>query len=283
MVKIISDSTCDLSQELLERYDIAVLPLQVTLGDESYEDGVNITVDEIYQWADENKTTPKTAAPALETAASVLAPWLEKGNDLICFSVSESMSTSANVMRLAAKELKATDRVTVIDSQNLSTGGGLLVIEAAILAKEGKSAEEITAHVKALRPLVRASFVVDTLTYLHRGGRCSSVAALAGGMLKLHPKIVVAEGKMGVSKKYRGKMTRVLPEYVEDMKEELMNARTERVFITHSGCEQETIDQVKAILEGLNRFDEILITRAGSVISSHCGPGTLGVLFIANE
>lgn len=283
MVKIISDSTCDLSQELLERYDIAVLPLQVTLGDESYEDGINITVDEIYQWADENKTTPKTAAPAMETAASVLSPWLEKGNDLICFSVSESMSTSANVMRLAAKELKATDRVTVIDSQNLSTGGGLLVIEAAILAKEGKSAEEITAHVKALRPLVRASFVVDTLTYLHRGGRCSSVAALAGGMLKLHPKIVVAEGKMGVSKKYRGKMTRVLPEYVEDMKEELMNARTERVFITHSGCEQETIDQVKAILEGLNRFDEILITRAGSVISSHCGPGTLGVLFIANE
>ena len=283
MVKIISDSTCDLSQELLERYDIAVLPLQVTLGDESYEDGINITVDEIYQWADENKTTPKTAAPAIETAASVLAPWLDAGNDLICFSVSESMSTSANVMRLAAKELKATDRVTVIDSQNLSTGGGLLVIEAAILAKEGKSAEEITAHVKALRPLVRASFVVDTLTYLHRGGRCSSVAALAGGMLKLHPKIVVAEGKMGVSKKYRGKMTRVLPEYVEDMKEELMNARTERVFITHSGCEQETLDQVKAILEGLNRFDEILITRAGSVISSHCGPGTLGVLFIANE
>ena len=283
MVKIISDSTCDLSQELLERYDIAVLPLQVTLGDESYEDGVNITVDEIYQWADENKTTPKTAAPAIETAASVLAPWLDAGNDLICFSVSESMSTSANVMRLAAKELKATDRVTVIDSQNLSTGGGLLVIEAAILAKEGKSAEEITAHVKALRPLVRASFVVDTLTYLHRGGRCSSVAALAGGMLKLHPKIVVAEGKMGVSKKYRGKMTRVLPEYVEDMKEELMNARTERVFITHSGCEQETLDQVKTILEGLGHFEEIHTTRAGSVISSHCGPGTLGVLFIANE
>lgn len=283
MVKIISDSTCDLSQELLERYDIAVLPLQVTLGDESYEDGVNITVDEIYQWADENKTTPKTAAPAIETAASVLAPWLEKGYDLICFSVSESMSTSANVMRLAAKELKATDRVTVIDSQNLSTGGGLLVIESAILAKQGKSAEEITAHVKSLRPLVRASFVVDTLTYLHRGGRCSSVAALAGGMLKLHPKIVVADGKMGVSKKYRGKMTRVLPEYVEDMKEELLNARTDRVFITHSGCGQETLDQVKTILEGLNHFDEILTTRAGSVISSHCGPGTLGVLFIANE
>ncbi len=283
MVKIISDSTCDLSQELLERYDIAVLPLQVTLGDASFEDGVNITVDQIYRWADENKTTPKTAAPSIESAANVLRPWLEEGMELICFSVSESMSTSANVMRLAAKELKAQDRVTVINSQNLSTGGGLLVIEAAIMAQQGKSAEEITTHVKALRPLVRASFVVDTLTYLHRGGRCSSVAALAGGMLKLHPKIVVAEGKMGVSKKYRGKMTRVLPEYVEDMKEELMNARTERVFITHSGCEEETIQQVKTILEGLGRFEEILITRAGSVISSHCGPGTLGVLFIANK
>ena len=283
MVKIISDSTCDLSQELLERYDIAVLPLQVTLGEESYEDGVNITVDEIYRWADENKTTPKTAAPSMETAANVLRPWLDKGLELICFSVSESMSTSANVMRLAAKELKATDKVTVIDSQNLSTGGGLLVIEAAIMAQQGKTAEEITAYVKGLRPLVQASFVVDTLTYLHRGGRCSSVAALAGGMLKLHPKIVVSGGKMGVSKKYRGKMTRVLPEYVEDMKDELLAARKERVFITHSGCDAETIQQVKTILESLNRFDEILITRAGSVISSHCGPGTLGVLFIAKE
>lgn len=283
MVKIISDSTCDLSQELLERYDIAVLPLQVTLGEESYEDGVNITVDEIYRWADENKTTPKTAAPLMETAIATLSPWLEQGMDVICFSISESMSTSANVVRLAAKELKAADRVTVIDSQNLSTGIGLLVIEAAIMAKEGKSAEEITSAVKSLRPLVRSSFVVDTLTYLHRGGRCSSVAALAGGMLRLHPKIVVTGGKMGVSKKYRGKMTRVLPEYVEDMKEDLLNSHKERVFITHSGCTQETIDQVKTILESLNHFDEILITRAGSVISSHCGSGTLGVLFIANE
>lgn len=283
MVKIISDSTCDLSQELLERYDIAVLPLQVTLGEESYEDGVNITVDEIYRWADENKTTPKTAAPLMETAIATLSPWLEQGMDVICFSISESMSTSANVVRLAAKELKAADRVTVIDSQNLSTGIGLLVIEAAIMANEGKSAEEITSAVKSLRPLVRSSFVVDTLTYLHRGGRCSSVAALAGGMLRLHPKIVVTGGKMGVSKKYRGKMTRVLPEYVEDMKEDLLNSHKERVFITHSGCTQETIDQVKTILESLNHFDEILITRAGSVISSHCGSGTLGVLFIANE
>ncbi len=281
MVKIISDSTCDLSAALLERYDISILPLQVTLGDDSFEDGVNITPDEIYRWADEHKTTPKTAAPAHDTAAAALAPWLNEGMELVCFSVSESMSTSANVMRLAAKELKASDRVTVIDSQNLSTGSGLMVIEAAILAKQGKTAAEIKAHVEALRPLVRASFVVDTLTYLHRGGRCSSVAALAGGMLRLHPKIVVSGGKMGVSKKYRGKMSRVVHEYVTDMQDELLAARKERVFITHSGCEESVINDVKAQLEALNHFDEILITRAGSVISCHCGPGTLGVLFIA--
>lgn len=283
MVKIISDSTCDLSQELLERYDISILPLQVTLGEESYEDGVNITVDEIYRWADENKTTPKTAASSIETAKAVMKPWLDEDYELICFSVSESMSTSANVMRLAAKDLKASHRVTVINSRNLSTGIGLLAIEAAILAQQGKSALEITERIKAMRPLVRSSFVVDTLTYLHRGGRCSGVAALAGGMLKLHPKIMVADGKMGVSKKYRGKMSRVLPEYVEDMLPELQKAKKDRVFITHSGCSDETIQQVKTLLEGLGRFHEIHVTRAGSVISSHCGPGTLGVLFIAKE
>lgn len=280
MVKIISDSTCDLSAALLERYDISILPLQVTLGDASYEDSVNITPDEIYRWADENKTTPKTAAPLMATATGAMAPWLDKGMDIICFSVSESMSTAANVMRLAAAELGAEERVTVINSQNLSTGNGLLVIEAAILAKQGKTAEEITTHVKALRPLVRASFVVDTLTYLHRGGRCSSVAALAGGMLRLHPKIVVSGGKMGVSKKYRGKMNRVVHEYVADMEAELRAARKDRVFITHSGCDESVINDVKSQLEALHHFDEILITRAGSVISSHCGPGTLGVLFI---
>ncbi len=283
MVKIISDSTCDLSQELLERYDIAVLPLQVTLGEASYEDGVNITVDEIYHWADENKTTPKTAAPAMETAIHTMKPWLEKSMELICFSISESMSTTANVLRLAAKDLGAEDRVTVIDSQNLSTGNGLLVIEAAIMAKEGKSAKEITDHIKALRPLVRASFVVDTLTYLHRGGRCSSVAALAGSVLKLHPKIVVADGKMGVTQKYRGKLSRVMVDYVRDMEQELLRARKDRVFITHSGCDESIIAEVKSTLEALNYFDEIHVTRAGSVISSHCGYGTLGVLFIAGK
>lgn len=193
------------------------------------------------------------------------------------------MSTSANVMRLAAEELDASDRVTVIDSASLSTGIGLLVIEAAVMAKEGEKAAQIAARMEELKPLVRASFVVDTLTYLHRGGRCSGVAALAGSALKLHPKIVVENGKMNPEKKYRGKMEKVLLDYTKDLKEALCLARKDRVFITHSGCEEQTVEKVRIWLEELHLFDEILITRAGGVISSHCGPGTLGVLFIEGE
>ena len=190
------------------------------------------------------------------------------------------MSTTVNVFRVAAEELGSEGKVSVIDSANLSTGIGQLVIEAAIMAKEGKTRKEITVEMEHLKPLVRASFVVDTLVYLHRGGRCSSVATMAGGILKLHPKIVVEEGAMEATKKYRGKMDSVITNYAKDMEEDLKNARKERVFITHSGCTQEIIDRVYAYLEGLNHFDEILVTRAGGVISSHCGPGTLGVLYI---
>ena len=147
--------------------------------------------------------------------------------------------------------------------------------------REGKAAVEITERIYDLRPRVRASFVVDTLTYLHRGGRCSGVAALAGSVLKLHPKIVVKDGVMGVAKKYRGKLASVVRAYVTDMEDELRLARPERVFITHSGCDRAIVEETRSYLEELGVFDEILETRAGGVVSSHCGPGTLGVLFIA--
>ena len=148
------------------------------------------------------------------------------------------------------------------------------------MAQEGKKAQEIADSIEHLKPLVRSSFVVDTLTYLHRGGRCTGLAAMAGGVLKLHPKIVVEEGKMRPDKKYRGKMERVVMDYVKDIEEDLKNAKKDRVFITHSGCSEDIINEVKNYLQTLNIFDEILVTRAGGVISSHCGPGTLGVLYI---
>ncbi len=281
MVKVISDSTCDLSSELVERYDIDILPLHVLIDEKEFLDGVNITPQEIYKWSDETKKTPKTSAPSLEETMDLFRKYLDAGNEIVTFSISSEMSASNSVMHLAAQNLDAEDRVFVIDSENLSTGIGLLVIEAAIMAQEGKSGAEITQHVNALVPKVRASFVVDTLVFLYRGGRCGGLSAMVGGALKLHPRIAVADGAMSAGKKYRGKIGKVYLSYAQDMEEDLKNARPERVFITHSGCPAEDVQRVREYLESLNKFDEILETTAGGVISSHCGPATLGVLFIA--
>ncbi len=281
MVKIIADSTCDLSSDLLAKYDISIIPLHIVLGENEYEDGRSIMPDDIYKWSDENNATPKTSAVSMEQVKAEYEKYLDDNDEIVIFSISSQMSSTINVMKMAAQDLEAEDRIHVIDSQSLSTGIGLMVIEAACMAKEGKSASEIEEQILQYVPKVRASFVVDTLVYLHRGGRCSGLATMLGGAMKLHPMIVVENGKMHSSKKYRGTLNRVITSYAKDLEAALQTARKERVFITHSGCDQDTIDQVYTYLKDLNYFDEILITRAGGVISSHCGPGTLGVLFIA--
>lgn len=282
-VKIIADSTCDLSKELLERYHITIVPLHIVLGEEEYKDTVEITPDEIYQWSNEHNAAPKTSAVAFSDIMDLFEQYGKDYDEIVCFSISGQMSTTVNVMRMAAEELHMEDRVFVVDSENLSTGIGLLVLEAAIKAQNGISGKEIAAYMETLKPYVRSSFVVDTLTFLHRGGRCSGVAALAGSALKLHPKIVVEQGAMKPDKKYRGKISSAIQHYVKDLEPMLKNARTDRIFITHSGCEDSLIQSIRQEIEGLEMFDEILITRAGGVISSHCGPGTLGVLFIEKE
>lgn len=283
MVKIISDSTCDLSGALFEQYGVELLPLHILLDEDDRLDRTGITPEEIFTWSDAHRATPKTAAFSVDEARQCFKPYLDAGENIMCFSISASMSASYQNMRLAAAELNAEDRVCVIDSQNLSTGVGLQVIEAAIMAQQGASLREIEQHILRIRPLVRASFVVDTLTYLHRGGRCSSVSALAGSALRLHPRIAVIDGAMAAGKKYRGKLAHVIDAYVRDMEADLLRARPERVFITHSGCSREIVEDVRAYLTGLHHFDEVLETRAGGVISSHCGPGTLGVLYIAGD
>lgn len=171
MIKIVADSTCDLSEELIKKYDISVIPLNILLGEEEYLDGVNITPQEIFDWSERNKTTPKTSAVSMELAVNTLKTYVEAGDEVVCFHIASGMSTSGNVMRLAVEELEVQNMVYIVDSANLSTGIGLLVIEAAIMAKEGKSAEEIVRRIEELKPRVRASFVVDTLMYLYRGGR----------------------------------------------------------------------------------------------------------------
>ena len=280
MIKIVADSTCDLSKELIEKYDIQIAPLHILLGEKEFLDGAEISPDEIYAWADINKDTPKTSAVGFEEANEIVKQIVGTDDEMIVFTISGKMSTTANVFRLVVDELELEEKVSVIDAGNLSTGTALVILKAAAMVKEGKSRTEICQAVEQLKDKVQASFVVDTLTYLHRGGRCSSVAALAGGVLKLHPKIVVADGSMSANKKYRGKIEKAIMDYVKDMEDELKAADSERVFITHSGCEQETIDSVYNYLKDLNCFGEILITRAGGVISSHCGPGTLGVLYL---
>ena len=281
MVRIFTDSTSDLSDDLLKKYNIGMIPLHICLDTEEFRDRVEISPDQIYEWADKNNTTPKTSAASYEDIENAFRPVIEAGDEIIMLPISAQMSTTINVMKMVAEDMEAADKISVVDSANLSTGIGLSAIAAAIKAEGGASREEIVAYLEEIIPKVRASFVVDTLTYLHRGGRCSAVAAMAGSILKLHPKIVVENGKMDAGKKYRGKMNAVILNYAEDMKEDLLNADPSRVFITHSGCDEGTINTVKEYLEGLNHFDEILITRAGGVISSHCGPGTLGVLYIA--
>lgn len=277
-IHIFADSTCDLSEELIEKYQITVIPLCIILDDKSYYDKVELTPEEIFRWADEKKTTPKTAAVSFEYAEKLLAPCLEAGDDVIFFGISEEMSTTCNVMRLVGQD-HPNGRLFVVDSRNLSTGIGLQVLRAAELAEQGFSAEEIVSAVEQEREKVRASFVVDTLTYLARGGRCSGATALVATTLKLHPCIQVVEGKMIVGKKYHGSVEKALLRYEKDLEEELLRADSRRVFITHSGTAPEVVATIRKRLEELTYFQEIHETIAGGVISSHCGPGTLGILF----
>jgi EDD domain protein, DegV family len=277
-IRIIADSTCDLSQELIEKYQLTIIPLNIVLDTRSYMDGKEITPEEIYEWADKMNTTPKTASPYLGYILEVLKPMAEAGEDIIFFGISEDMSVTCQTVRMAAEELSY-PRIWVINSQNLSTGIGLQVIRAAEYAAQGMDVAQIVKNIEKARDKVSASFVIDTLTYLHRGGRCGSVTALLGNALKLKPMIAVKNGKMGVDKKYRGRLQLVVRSYARDMEHKLLQADPARAFITHSGISREIEQETYEYLKGLNYFDEILITRAGGVVSSHCGPNTLGILY----
>lgn len=277
-VRIIADSTCDLSRELIEENGIIIIPLNIVLDSQSYKDGMEITPDEIYAWADKMNSTPKTASPEMGYILEILKPLVEAGDDIIYLGISEDMSVTCQTIRMAAEELEY-ENIWVINSKNLSTGIGLQVIRAAKYAAQGKAAAWIVKEIEAERDKISASFVIDTLTYLHRGGRCSSVTALFGNALKLKPMIAVSNGKMGVEKKYRGRQQAVVRSYARDLEPKLLQADPTCVFITHSGIDQEIEQETYEYLKSLNYFEQIYITRAGGVISSHCGPNTLGILF----
>ncbi len=278
-IKILADSTCDLSKELLEEYNISICPLQVNLGEESRTDGVDIMPDEIYAWAEENKKTPTTSAPSPDVIENFLRTYSDE-YDLIVFTISGEMSSTFQTFSVLAERIEGA-RITVIDSRSLSTGIGLQVLTAAKMAAAGEEYDKIVDAVNEIIPKVRAGFIVEDVLFLHKGGRCSAVAALGATALKLRPTLAVVDGVIKPDKKVRGDIHSATLKYVDTIKEGIESARDDMVFITHSGADQKTIDEVYEYLKGLNKFKNIYVTRAGCVVSSHCGSGTLGVLFIA--
>lgn len=279
MSKIIisSDSTCDLSAELKERYGVKTIPLGITLGTQVYQDGIDITPDDIYAHHAKTGELPKTTAANVGECIDYFADLTKDGDAVIHFTISSTMSSTYNNTCMAAEEF---ENVYVIDSKNLSTGGGLLVVAAAEMAKSGMEAKDIVAEIEKLVPMVDASFVIDSLEYLHKGGRCSAVAMLGANLLKLKPCIEVKGGSMGVGKKYRGVYAKVLTEYVNERLQNVDDIDTSRVFVTHAGCEPEVVEAVLKQVKDTGIFKEVFLTRAGCTISSHCGANTLGVLFI---
>ena len=279
-VIVASDSTCDLGEALIQKYEIKIVPLMVYLGEKDYIDGVDVTPDDIYAHYERTGELPKTAAPTIADFETFFKEQTALGNAVVLFTLSSTMSATYHNALLAAEEL---EDVYVVDSQNLSTGGGLLVLTACEMAAAGKSAEEIFHACEALRSQVDASFVVDNLEFLHKGGRCSAVAAFGANLLQLKPCIMVTDGKMGVGKKYRGKFGAVLEKYVDERIGDGSTIDLRRVFVTHAGCDMSIVEACVAQVKALAPFEEVLITRAGCTISSHCGRNTLGVLFLRKE
>ena len=277
-IRITSDSTCDLN-DLAQKRNIGILPLQVTLDDKSYHDGVDITPTDIFAFVKETGILPKTSAPSIGDYEEFFQKELASGAEyIIHFNISAKSSGSHNMALQAAESFG--DKVRVIDSMALSTGQGLLVMKAADLRDEGKNVDEIVETVLALRSKVNTSFVPDSLDYLHKGGRVSGMVKTVAAMFKIHPLIYMEEGQLVPGKKYRGKPEMYLKQYVEDLKNQYPKYDKTRCFLTHSTAEQAYVDAARAKLEELFEFDEVIETVAGSIITSHCGKNTLGVLFI---
>ena len=278
-IMITSDSTCDLSDELLQANGIGIMSLSVMLGDKSFRDGINIMPADIFRYFEETGDLPKTAAPSVKEYEDFFRPFVEAGKTVIHFNISSKASGSHGFAKTAAESFGG--KVFVIDSHALSTGQGLLVMKACDLRKEGKSAAEIVEAINALRDKVNTSFIPDTLLYLYKGGRCSTLSYYGAKVLSIHPMIAMKEGQLYPKKKYIGKMTRCLKNYVNDLVQEYPEYDHTRCFVTHSNADQELVDSAKALVKELFTFDAVIETVAGSIITSHCGRNTIGVLFIS--
>lgn len=278
-VKIIVDSTADLSKELYEKNDIAVLPLNVAFGSDAFKDGVDINADQLYERVKKFGELPATSAPGPAAYEEIFKEYIDKGFDIVFMGIGSGFSTAFQNANIATQDLPE-GRVFLVDSLNLSSGIGLLAMYGARMAKNGASAKEIQAELNYLATKVSTKFAVETLEYLHKGGRCSGASKLFGHIFHIHPIIAVVGGKMIVTKKPRGLMKIAINEMVNELKADLPNIYEEDVMITHSGCTQDVIDYCYSEVKKLVKPESIKITRAGCVVSTHCGPGTIGILYI---
>lgn len=277
-VIITADSTVDLSPELKERFQIKIIPLMITLGEDHFmDDGVSFTPLDMYKRYHENGLLPKTSAPGVQEFLEFFTPLVNEGYEIVHLDISAELSNTFNAARLAAEELEG---VYVVDSRMLSTGVGLLAIEGAECRDRGMSAAEIAEHLESLTGKVSTSFVLDTLEFMWKGGRCTGVAALGANLLKLKPGLEMKDGKLGVYKKYRGNIEKVYEQYIRERLEG-KKVRPGHIFVTESGeIDPAVIEQMCALAKELSGCREVHHTMAGCTVSTHCGPKTLGVLFI---
>lgn len=278
MIYITSDSTSDLG-ELFASRGVRTIPLAVILGEKSYLDGVDVTPDDIYSFVAENGILPKTAARSAEEHKDFFLSVLRSSEDsIVHFTISSEISATYNNAVEAAKELK---NVYVVDGKSLSSGTGLLVLYACDLRDSGKySAEQIRDMCLARVPSVEASFFVDTMEYLYKGGRCSGLASFFATALKLKPSLLLKEGRIVVGKKFRGSSAAIAEKYVENIFEMYSDPDLKRIFITHTSAQPEVVDKVREAVLARYPFTEVIETIASATITSHCGPGTIGILFI---
>lgn len=274
-VKIVTDSTSDLSYGSLEQRGIERVPLHIILGDDSYPDDKSLKSADLFRYADETGTLPKSAAVNVFEFEEIFEKLLDEDYDILFLGISSKLSCTMQNAQIAAEKL-GKERFSVVDSLSLSTGVGLQVLEASDLAMQGAGLEEITRHVLEIRPKVQASFVVDTLKYLYMGGRCSRLASIVGSRLKIKPKLELMNGEIVPGVKFRGKD--YIKKYYDQMMERVNEIDPKRVFVTH--CLSESAEDVKAMLETEHGFKNVEITEASPTISTHCGPGTLGILFL---
>ena len=279
-IKITSDSTCDLSAALVEEYNIGIVPLIVMKDGDPFKDGIEITPADIFAYTASTGKLCSTSAVSEFEYTEYFRPLAEANDAVIHINISAEFSSCYQNACKAAMQFK---NVYVVDSRNLSTGQGHVAIEAAQLAAQGLSAEEICAKLNDLTPRVEASFLLDRLDYMVKGGRCSSVAALGANLLRLKPCIEVIDGKMRVVKKYRGAYDRCIQQYVTERIQNRTDLRRDRMFITHAAAEPDTLSVARQAVAENGRFEHVYETNAGCTVTCHCGPHTLGVLFIRTK